>query len=113
MIINKIKSDEQSLSPDSPLANMLKTVASSSADGEVSVEDAVKIVKKRHFRAVTQITQMSWEELGLEKPSLTPENEAHISGESLEDIKKLRGISDEAEDEDAQNKQSESQISNK
>jgi len=56
---------------------------------------------------------MSWEELGLEKPSLTPENEAHISGESLEDIKKLRGISDEAEDEDAQSKQSESQISNK
>jgi len=56
MIINKIKSDEQSLSPDSPLANMLKTVTSSSADGEVSVDDAVKIVKQRHFRAVSQIT---------------------------------------------------------
>lgn len=54
---------------------------------------------------------MSWEELGLEKPSLSPENEAHISGETLEDIKKLRGISDDSEDEDAQKKQSESQIS--
>lgn len=53
MIINKIKSDAQSISLDSSLASMLKTVTSSSADGEISVDDAVKIVKQRRFRAVT------------------------------------------------------------
>ena len=72
----------------------------SSAMRETTLDEAIEIVKQRRFRAVAKVKLLSWEDLGLEKPSLSLEDQAEIGEISLEDIKKLRGIVDAKEPEE-------------
>lgn len=72
----------------------------SSAMRETTLDEAIEIVKQRRFRAVAKVKSLSWEDLGLTKPSVSLEDQAEIGGISLEDIKKLRGVVDAKEPEE-------------
>lgn len=73
MLINKIDS-KGTIDQNSDLAKMLRTVTRSTAQRETDLEEAISIVRKRSFRAVALIMKLSWEELSLEKPSLSLED---------------------------------------
>ena len=90
MLIHKIEEASDSL--DTTLAELIRSVTNTTGHGVDSLPEAIKIIKERRFRAVTQIKKLSWQKLEMLEPKLTLVEESKITGVSIDDLMEIKGI---------------------